>query len=64
MTSGMETEWPYSQRKRQKTVNKKGKYNKEKKEASYNKQKEASNKVNKHTNNLYSAKTYDVSRVN
>ena len=36
-------------------VNKKGKYNREKKEASYKKQKEASNNGNTHINNLYSA---------
>ena len=44
-------------------VNKKGKYKykQEKKEASYKKQKQASDKENKHTNSLHSAKIYNVS---
>jgi len=56
MTSGLETELGYSQRKRQMEINKKGKYKQKKKEAGYKKQKDASDKGNKHTNNLYSAK--------
>ena len=36
-------------------------YKQEKKEASYKKQKEAGDKINKHTNNLYSAEIYNVS---
>jgi len=40
--------------------NKKGNYNQEKKEASYTMQKEARDKGNKHTNNLYSTKIYNV----
>jgi len=32
-------------------------------QVSYKKQKEASDKVNKHTNNLYSAAIYNVSRA-
>ena len=42
---------------------KNGKYKQEKKEASYKKQKDASDNVNKHTNNLYSTKIYNVSTV-
>ena len=33
------------------------------KKKSYKKQKEASDKLNKHTNNLYNATIYNVSRV-
>jgi len=49
--------------KDKRTVNKKGKYKQEKKEASYEKQKKASDKVNKHTNNLYSAQICNVFRT-
>jgi len=57
MTLGLETEWYNSKRK------KVSKYKQENKKASYKKQKETSDKVNKHTNNLYSAKIYHVYRV-
>ena len=53
MKSGLETERGYSEGKDTGEVNKKGKYNQEKTEASY-KQKEASDKGNTHINNLYS----------
>ena len=58
-TSGLETEPGYSHRKRLRNVNKKGKYEQEKKEASYKKQKEARDKRKK-THNPYSAKIYNV----
>jgi len=38
-------------------------YKTDKNIARYKKQKEASDKVNKHTNNLYSAEIYNVSMV-
>ena len=44
-------------------ISKKEKYNQEKMETSYKKQKEASDKVNRPTNSLYSAKIYNVSRA-
>jgi len=43
-------------------VNTKRKYKQEKKDASYEKQKEASDKGNRNTNNLYSAKIYTILR--
>ena len=60
MTSGLETSEVIFKRKDTREVNKKGKYQQEKKKASYKKQKEASDKANKHTNNQYSPEIYNV----
>jgi len=39
------------------------KYKQEKNKASYKKQQEAGYKANKHTNNLYSTKNYNISKA-
>jgi len=54
-TAGLKTQWVYTQVKDNGEINENGKYEQEKKEAS--------DKVNKHTNNLYSGEICNVSRA-
>ena len=65
MTYGLESKQSglILKKKDKEKVNKKGQCKQENMEASYEKQKDACDKVNKCTNNLYSTKIYNISRV-